>query len=73
MATATAHPKNTKKCAFCRKWDGDANLVFKSPQVGFQYDLGKYAKCMKNGSTQPSGGGTVCNYYEPLEKVKALL
>lgn len=39
MGTALFHPKNGKKCAFCKRWNGDANLVFKSPTTGFQYTV----------------------------------
>jgi hypothetical protein len=73
MATQVLHPKNGKRCAFCKRWNGNANLTFKNPQAGFEYMLGVYGKCMANNSNQPSSGGTSCPKYEPNVEAYRLL
>ncbi len=71
MATQVAHPRTVKKCVFCKRWSGDANMIFKSPQSGFQFDLGVYGRCMANNSNQPSSGS--CSNYEPSAEASRIL
>ena len=73
MAVATYHPKRGPKCAFCKRWDGDAKLTFKSPVVGFQYTTGVYGKCMATNSNQASTNGAGCKKYEPSVEASRLL
>lgn len=73
MGTQLFHPKNGKRCAFCKRWTGDARLIFKSPQVGYQFTTGVFGKCMKNGSTQTSTSGNGCKDYEPGVEASRLL
>ena len=75
MAIQTSHPKNYKRCVFCKRWTGEnaANPVFKSPQTGFQFNIGVYGKCAKNGSNQPSTGGVNCRDYEPSPTANRVL
>ena len=73
MATTLFHPKNGKRCALCKRWGGDANLVFKTPQTGYQFTTGVYGKCMKNGSNQVSTNGVNCRDYEPSVEANKLL
>lgn len=73
MATQLFHPKNGKRCAFCKRWDGNANPVFKNPQTGFQFTTGVSGKCMKNGSRQASTNGNGCRDYEPSVEASKLL
>ena len=70
---AQAHPKNYKRCVFCKKWGGNANLVFKSPQVGYEYKASVFGKCMQNNSTQPATGGLGCRTYAPSYEAEKLL
>lgn len=67
------HPNNGKRCAFCKRWTGNANLVPKNKQVGFEYDSGVYGKCLANGSSQPSTGGANCRDYEASPEASRLL
>ena len=69
---ALAHPKNYKRCLFCSKWTGDAGLVFKNPQVGYEYKTGVYGKCMQNNSSQPCTGGVGCRDYSPSYEASRL-
>lgn len=73
MATSLFHPKNGKRCAFCKRWNGDANLVFKNSQMGYQFTTGVYGKCMKNGGNQASTNGVNCRDYEPSTEANRLL
>ena len=73
MGKAVLHPKNVKRCAFCKRWDGDANLVFKSPQAGYQFESSVYGKCFKNNSKQLASGGVNCKDYEPSPEANKLL
>jgi hypothetical protein len=75
MAKTLAHPKSGKKCAFCKRWNGDANLEFKSPSAGYLITVGVFGKCMASASgiNQPSTGGTSCNKYEPSVEASRLL
>lgn len=65
MGIQLFHPKNGKRCAFCKRWSGNANLTFKNSQTGYQFTTGEYGKCMKNGSNQVSTNGNGCHDYEP--------
>jgi len=73
MSRGLFHPKNGKKCAFCKRWNGNANFIFKNAQVGYEYEIGVFGKCMKNGSNQPSTGGVNCRDYEPSVEANKLL
>lgn len=73
MATQLFHPKKGKRCAFCKRWNGDANLVFKSPQTGFQFTTGVFGKCMKYGGTKVSTNGDGCKDYAPSVEADRLL
>jgi len=65
MVKQTALPKNYKRCVFCKSWNGNADLVFRNPQLGYQFTSDVRGKCMKNGSTQAASGGSNCRSYEP--------
>jgi len=73
MGKNTAHPKNGSKCAFCKRWNGDAALTFKSPVVGFQFSTGVFGKCMATNSNQASTNGAGCKNYEPSVEASRLL
>ena len=73
MAKQIAHPKRTKYCAFCKRWNGNADLEFKSPTTGFQFTTGVYGKCMATNSNQPSTAGSNCRNYEPSVEASRLL
>lgn len=73
MGTTLFHPKNGKRCALCKRWDGNANLIFKSPTTGFQFTTGVFGKCMATNSNQVSTGGTSCRHYEPSVDASRLL
>lgn len=67
------HPKNGSRCAFCKRWNGDANIVFKNPQMGFEFTTGVYGKCMKKGGNMVSTTGHNCRDYEPSPEASRLL
>jgi hypothetical protein len=71
MATMISHPKKSKKCAFCKRWDGDANLKFKASTTGFEYTLGVRGKCMLKNNIQISSNS--CSKFEPSAKVEGLM
>jgi hypothetical protein len=73
MGRGLFHPKNGKRCMLCKRWGGDAALVFKSPQTGYEYSTGIFGKCMKNGSNQASTNGNSCRDYEPSYEASRLL
>ena len=73
MGKAIAHPKKMQYCAFCKRWNGDAELVFKSPTAGFQYTTGVFGKCMATNSNRPSTSGQGCKSYEPSVEASRLL
>ena len=67
------HPKRVQRCAFCKRWDGDAKLTFKNPQQGFQFEAAM-GKCMaSNGNKKPSHEGQSCQHYEPSVEVSRIL
>ena len=66
------HPKRTKRCAFCKRWDGDAKLVFKNPQMGFEF-ITAQGKCMATNNKRPSTDGHSCKHYEPSVEASRLL
>lgn len=68
-----AHPKKTKKCVLCKRWNGDADLVFKDQHQGFQFTSGVYGKCVINGASKPSTAGTGCKDYAPSVEAERLL
>ena len=72
MATQNYHPKRNPICAFCKRWDGDANLVFKSPAMGFQVTTSVQAKCMAL-NTMTASHRTGCKQYEPSVEASRLL
>ena len=74
MARLLYHPKKGSKCAFCKRWNGDANLVFKSPHTGFEYDgAGTFGICMITNGSKPSSGGAGCKHYEPSVEANRVL
>jgi len=73
MARVIAHPKKAQKCAFCKRWNGDAKLIFKNQHVGYEYESGVYGKCMATNSNQPSTNGAYCKNYEPSVEASRLL
>jgi hypothetical protein len=73
MPRGLYHPKNGPKCAFCKRWTGDADLVFKHPTTGFEFSAGVFGKCMATNSTQPSTGGSSCKKYEPSVEASRIL
>ena len=75
MSKGYYHPKKQPRgqCAFCKRWNGDAEVAFKNPQAGFEFKLGKFGTCMVFGSTQPSTGGSGCKSYEPSVEASRLL
>jgi hypothetical protein len=73
MGKALYHPKKGSKCAFCKRWNGNADLVFKHPSTGFEFTTGVFGKCMATNSNQPSTGGQQCRNYEPSVEASKLL
>lgn len=73
MWKATAHPKKVQLCAFCKRWDGDANLKFKSPLVGFEYTTGVFGRCMVHNGLRPSTSSVRCPHYTPSVEAEKLL
>ena len=73
MGLNVAHPKKGSKCAFCKRWDGDAKLTFKTPIVGFQFRTGVFGKCFATNSNQASTNGAGCKHYEPSVEASRLL
>ena len=73
MGKNIAHPKKTQKCAFCKRWNGDAGLEFKNPAMGFQFTTGVFGKCMASNSNQVSTNGSGCSNYEPSVEASRLL
>ena len=73
MGLNVAHPKKLQRCAFCKKWTGDANLVFKNPISGFQFEGDSKGKCMVDNSTKSSVLGGGCKHYEPSVDASRLL
>ena len=75
MGKTLAHPKSGKKCAFCKRWAGDANLEFRSPSAGYMITTGVMGKCMASASglNMASTAGTACNKYEPSVEASRLL
>ena len=63
MATITSNPQNTKRCAYCKRWTGDADLVLKPHTI--QFTAGEYGKCLQTNSNQASTNGGNCKYYAP--------
>lgn len=72
MAKQVAHPKRMKYCVFCKRWNGNADLEFKSPTTGFQFTTGVYGKCMATNATKHSNGYD-CKHYEPSVEANRLL
>lgn len=75
MAKQVAHPKQVKFCVFCKRWNGNADLEFKSPTAGFQFTTGVPGKCMAtNGVIGSTGNNTSnCKRYEPSVEASRLL
>ena len=75
MGKLTAHPKKGKKCAFCKRWDGNADLEFKGPSTGFLITTGVTGKCMasSSGLNMASTAGATCSKYEPSVEASRLL
>jgi hypothetical protein len=73
MGKETAHPKRVQKCAFCKRWNGNAELEFRSSSTGFQFTSGVYGKCMANNSNQVSTAGAGCKKYEHSVEASRLL
>ena len=68
-----AHPARQKRCAFCNRWTGNANLKFKNPAIGFEFDrvTGKCAK--NNGFYSSITSADRCEYYDPNMEARKLL
>ena len=72
MAAQNYHPKRNQICAFCKRWNGDANLIFKHPH-GFQVTTGVVGKCMVTNNNRQSTHGVGCRDYEPSADASKLL
>jgi hypothetical protein len=73
MGKTIAHPKKTQRCAFCKRWNGNAELEFKHSTTGFSFTTGVFGKCMATNSNQPSTNGNGCKNYEPSVEASRLL
>ena len=72
MARTTV-PKNYKKCALCKRWEGDAGLIYDTGSKTFKFDTGVRAKCAANGSMRESTNGDSCKDFAPsVEASRAL-
>jgi hypothetical protein len=69
------HPAKTKTCVLCNRWTGSANLQFKSPSVGLEYDGQVNAKCAATNSTVKSQSTQAnhCKHFDFNEKARSLL
>lgn len=48
----TAHPKRLQCCAFCKSWDGDANLVVVTKDTGFRFNESARGTCIKTRNSK---------------------
>ena len=71
MATI-AHPKKAKHCAFCKRWNGNAGLIFMSSTQGYKFDPSINGKCMASNQNRRSGISG-CKDYEPSVEAGRLL
>jgi len=73
MGKTVCHPKRVKKCAFCKRWNGDADLEIKNPASGIYFTMGVYGKCMVRNASRVSNAGDNCKEYEPSVEASRLL
>lgn len=70
----TAHPKKSKYCVFCNRWDGDAKLTLVNSSVGFKFVPNVFGKCaIKNAQRPASFTGSTCKDYSPSREAEKLL
>lgn len=72
MSRVHLHPKHYKNCVFCEYWNGNADLVFKTPAMGYEFENSVVGKCMKTG-WQRRSGQQGCPKYTPSREAEKLL
>jgi len=71
---AIAHPARNKRCVFCNRWTGNANLKFLNPNTGYEFTTGAMGKCAKtNGMYASNHIADKCDYYDPNMDARKLL
>jgi len=74
MSKGYHHPKKQgPKCALCKRWNGDAEVTFFNPQMGFTFKMGVFGICMVNNAQLPSSCGVGFRNYEPSVEASRLL
>lgn len=68
-----AHPKRSRRCAFCNYWTGDAKLRYVSNGVGYEFDNNANGKCIKKNGGITRAGSSCNKDYEPNLDAKKLL
>ena len=71
---ATAHPARNKRCVFCNRWTGEANLKMIAPNIGYEFTTAAMGKCAKNNATRPSHWiADKCEHYDPNMDARRML
>ena len=58
-------PRKVKRCAYCKRWEGDAQLRKGNTNGTVAFKDGVYGKCLKNQHPvqAASNGGNTCKDY----------
>ena len=72
MARTCAKPKLSHLCVFCESWTGNADMVFRSAGMAYEFEREATGKCIKKGGTTKAASSCT-KYFEPNREAKKLM
>ena len=70
-----AHPARSKRCVFCNRWIGNANLKLKSANSGYEFNGMVNGKCAKTNATIVAQASIAekCDFFDPSMEARRFM